>query len=181
MRGLSMRIIVLIVILLYSEGFLGSFVKTSQLTHASMLNVRETERKPNVDVWVVGAGTLGSSVAKMFKDKSEQQTGSEFLVVTETRTHHNELSSARLQPRLRSLRSKEDLGSAKNVLISIPPTALSDDAYIAELLEACDLWAGPKAGGKIVYISSTAVYGDIGGRVIESSPVDFNGSQRTKL
>ena len=70
------------------------------------------------DLWIVGAGTLGKEVAKMWLKLNPSST-----VVAETlsESSHEELRELGVTPRLRSNRSDKDRFSALNVLICFPP------------------------------------------------------------
>lgn len=133
------------------------------------------------DLWVVGAGTLGSLAAKQWKAQFPQDR-----VVAETRSagRHGELAAAGIDARLRDARSDADcVRAARHVLVCIPPSmAPSAQDYNSELAEACRLWAGPRGGGRLIYTSSTAVYGDSpGNTVTETFRVDTRTARSTRM
>ena len=111
----------------------------------------------------MGAGTLGTLVAKQWLDKYPSDR-----VVAETRStsRHAEFAAMGVSARTRDDRRDKDVAaelarSAKNVLICFPPSAgSSTQEFFEELADACRLWAGPLGGGRLLYTSSTAVYGD---------------------
>ena len=128
------------------------------------------------DLWIVGAGTLGVSAAKIWKSKNPSAK-----VIAETRTtnRHQELLSLGALPRLRESRSSDDDLTARNVLVCLPPSSSSD--YVDEIHLACRMWAGPLGNGNLVFTSSTAVYGDsIGNIVNENFRLDTRSLRATK-
>jgi len=118
------------------------------------------------DLWVVGAGTLGSLVAEQWK---AQFPNSHVVAETRSATRHEGFVAQGIEPRLRDDRKDDERTTrcARHVLICFPPssTAGTQDLF-AELAEACRLWAGPLGGGKLVYTSSTAVYGESHGNTV---------------
>jgi len=121
---------------------------------SSRINFGTEVIEPKYDLWVVGAGTLGKLVAKLWKENFPTST-----VVTETNSakSHYELESFNCIPKLRASRENNDFKSARNVVICIPPSTSTD--YNAELSEGCRLWSGAEFGN-LIFTSSTAVYGD---------------------
>jgi nucleoside-diphosphate-sugar epimerase len=126
---------------------------------------------PPHDLWIVGAGNLGSRIAKHYRSRD---SGSPAQIVTEvSRSQHRllELADCGFQSRLRESRSAVlDVKSSKDVVICIPPSMTAPQtAYSEEVAAACDLWMGPAGGGKLVFTSSVGVYGDVDGTVDEQS------------
>jgi hypothetical protein len=142
-----------------------------------------------VDLWVAGAGVLGSSVLQRWRPASKNN----LPVVGETRASiisNNRLpisTLAKISHRHRHQRSDQDNYSCDNVLISFPPSfgsnSTSGAEYLSEVRSACRLWNPTNThNGKLVLISSTAVYGNPGDVVVnELSDVDSNGSDRSKM
>jgi hypothetical protein len=118
------------------------------------------------DLWVVGAGTLGSLVAEQWK---AQFPDSRVVAETRSATRHEGFAAKGIEPRLRHERKDDERTTrcARHVLVCFPPSSFvgSQDLF-EELAEACRLWAGPLGGGKLVYTSSTAVYGDSHGNTV---------------
>lgn len=86
-------------------------------------------------------------------------------------------------PKLRKDRNEGDFQTAKNVVITLPPSS-SPGSYTQEIQEACRLWAGPESGGKIVFSSSTAVYGESIGKlsqINEDSPLDDSTARSSRM
>ena len=133
------------------------------------------EKEPVHDLWIVGAGTLGKIVAKLWK---ERYPGSSIITETRTASRHKEYSDEGYQPRLRSQRSKEDIMSAKNVLICFSPYGITD--YEFELNDGCGMWSGPDEGN-LLFTSTTAVYGDGSKDVTETTMVDSRSGRAKKL
>jgi hypothetical protein len=142
-----------------------------------------------VDLWVAGAGVLGSSVLQRWRPASKNN----LPVVGETRASiisNNRLpisTLAKISHRHRHQRSDQDNYSCDNVLISFPPSfgsnSTSGAEYLSEVRSACRLWNPTNThNGKLVLISSTAVYGNPGDVVVnELSDVDSNGTERSKM
>lgn len=99
---------------------------------------------------------------------------------TKTTARHEELINIGIEPRLRSDRSINDEGSAKNLLICIPPSAAA--IYDEEINESVRLWAGSLGGGKLVYTSSIGIYGESNGNTVtETFRTDSRSKKSTKL
>ena len=108
------------------------------------------------------------------------------IVIAETQSdyRHDELLESGALPKLRSERSEDDVRGARNVIICLPPGQVDGrmGSYPEELTDACTLWAGPKAGGKLVLVSSTAVYGNSYGNIItEDFRVDTRSARSTRM
>ncbi len=134
-----------------------------------------TPSLPLHDVWISGAGTLGSIVADVYRLKHPIAN-----IVAETATNyrHAGLFANGIDCRLRDRRSSSDLGTAKNVVISIPPSVSVD--YAKEVSAACDIWSGPTHGGKLIFTSSLGVYGDPDGAVVDEKSHVENNNPRSK-
>lgn len=114
----------------------------------------------NNELWIVGAGRLGGIVAETISP--------DYKTIAETKTCEKHSSLSRFaSPRLRSSRTASDAASASHVLISIPPS--SSDDYIAEVIKSMELWSRK---GTLLFVSSTAVYGNAQGEIDESTAVD---------
>lgn len=113
------------------------------------------------DLWVVGAGTLGIIAAQKWKNMFPSAS-----VVAESKSdrRHSQSLALGIHPRLRNDRTASDEQSAKNLLVCLPPSSSTD--YVGEINLACRLWAGPLGNGKMVFTSSTAVYGESFGNIV---------------
>jgi len=164
-----------------------------------------TPTRITCDLWVVGAGTLGELAAQQWVErqktqKQQQQASSSSkssssksktfaptAVIAETRTtaRHASFQAKGITPRTRDQRTLEDDFCAKNVLVSLPPSAgigEGPESYLTQLCDACRLWAGPLGGGKLVFTSSTAVYGESSGNTVnEKFRVDTRSARSTKM
>jgi hypothetical protein len=141
--------------------------------------VNWAETIPNIvhDLWIVGCGTLGTIAAKEWM---KQFPDSKVVAETSSETRHADLLKLGVKPRLRSQRTVEDNMSARYVLITLPPSSNLLD-YTAELCDACQLWAGPYGQGHLAFTSSTVVYGDSNGNVVdEVFRVDSRSARSTK-
>ena len=99
---------------------------------------------------------------------------------TKSINRHDEFKTFGIEPKLRDDRNVDDEGSAKNLLICIPPSAAK--LYDEELNESVRLWAGPASGGELVFTSSIGIYGDSNGNTVtETFRVDSRSSRSTKL
>ena len=129
------------------------------------------------DLWVVGAGTLGEIVCRLYKQRHPQ---ARVVAETATNTRHARLvAEYDVTCHLRGDRSNKDEGTARNVVITIPPSSSTD--YTEEITEATKLWAGPSGGGRLVFTSSTAAYGESDGKVVtEDSQVDTKSVRSAK-
>lgn len=146
-------------------------------TVSSRINFQNRSKRLDAcDLWIVGAGTIGEKVARIWKQKNPES-----VVIAETKssTRHADLMLLGGSPRLREYRTDDDSFIAKNVLICIPPSAAID--YDAELAAGCRLW-DPLWGGNLVFTSSTAVYGDSNGNIVnEAFRVDSRSQRSTKM
>lgn len=147
---------------------------------SSRINWDETPKNINCDLWVAGAGTLGSFAAKQWKEMH----GPDSVVVAETKTtaRHDALIAAGIKPRLREQRSVDDEVCARNLIIAIPPSVCKSGEYSIEVADACRIWAGPLGGGNLIFTSSISVYGDsIGNTVNEKFRVDTRSKRSTQM
>jgi hypothetical protein len=135
--------------------------------HASTITASVDARVMH-DVWIVGAGTLGQQILQQLKERNPNLS---VVAETATTSRHAFIRQLNCTPKLRNDRSRNDMGMARNVIITLPPSSVSN--YSAELEEACSLWSGCDFGGKIIFTSSTAVYGEPIGHIMplnEDSP-----------
>ena len=142
---------------------------------SSKTNFGKVKLNIKYDTWLVGSGTLGELIlANMPQPKG--------LVIAETKSarRHEQIKSLGAIPRLRDDRTDSDIGSAKTVIICLPPSC-SEEHYTEEIHAAAALWAGIEGGGNLVYTSSIAVYGpSLGNIVNEDFRVDSRSSASTK-
>lgn len=151
---------------------------------SSKINYPEEKVNIKTDLYVVGAGTLGSIAAQKWK---ELFPSSKIIAETRTTSRHSDFAAYGIEARTREQRlqpadAAQCERSAKNVLICFPPSSTggTQDLF-AELAEACRLWAGPQGGGTLLYTSSTAVYGDShGNTVTETFRVDTRSARSTR-
>lgn len=142
----------------------------------------DTPRNVKYDLWIVGAGTLGELIAKQYRALHPH---AKIIAETRSTTRHEYYRSLGVIPRLRSEREakqeeQEVEHTARQVVICLPPSSSSD--FDAELSDGCRLWAGPMAGGRLVYTSSIGVYGEANGQVVdESFRLDSRTASSTKL
>ena len=154
---------------------------------SSRINFDTSRIPPTVDLWVVGAGILGSLAAKQYRSL---YPNAKIIAETRTEASHADLLEAGITPRLRSDRSQEDDFCARNVLISLPPSSLKTaEEYQEELAASCRLYNSNQYNsavtekraeeeGNLVFTSSTVVYGDsFGNTVNETFRVDSRSSR----
>lgn len=123
------------------------------------------------DLLVVGAGHLGSRVIALWRARFP---ATEIVAETASVTRHPSLSKMSAAARLRS---DGDLQPRPNVLVALPPSAVDD--YPREIARAARLW---NKVGRLVMISSTAVYDEKdGGTCQEASVVASNARARRLL
>lgn len=154
-------------------------------TVSSKINFPKEKLTIKHDLWICGAGTIGEDIVKAWKGRKENDKSLSIIAETRSDKRHETLSSLGATPRLRESRSTDDLKTAKNVIIAIPPSAGKTgydykSGYIDELSEATRLWAGPEGGGSLVFTSSVGVYGDLIAKVTEKSQVDSRSQKATK-
>lgn len=137
-------------------------------TVSSKINFAKETLNISTDLWVVGAGTMGSLLCKQWKEKFPDSK-----VVAETRTasRHEDLLAMGIDARVRDARSPDSTHRcAKHVVICFPPSTIKEtEQYYTEITDACRLWAGPLGGGHLLYTSSTAVYGDSHGNTVDET------------
>lgn len=118
------------------------------------------------DVWIVGAGTLGEEILKQLSIRQP-------ILQIIAENHHEERSLCVAEygavHRLREQRTKADEGTARNVIVCLPPSC---ENYLEEMRYATHLWAGKGEGGSLIYTSSIGVYGSAQRVVTEESAVD---------
>jgi hypothetical protein len=148
------------------------------LPKSSKVNIVE-EAPKNIlhDLWIVGAGTLGEIIAKLY---IEEFPNASIIAETKTTTRHSFYESINIKPRLRESRKLEtDSNTAKHVIICIPPSSAKD--YVTEVSDSTRLWAGPLGNGSLVYTSSIGVYGDSNGNTVnEKFRLDTRSESATK-
>ena len=140
---------------------------------------QEIDEDNLVDLWIVGAGTLGTYAVTEWVNKKRGMG----TIVAETRTEsrHEELRARGAQPRLRSNRKDDECFCARNVLICIPPSAHPlGQEYALELYLASRLWAGSKYGA-LLFTSSTVVYGDASNTVTEKFRTDSRSNRSLRM
>eukprot|EP01041_Mallomonas_annulata_P011016 gene11017-23014_t len=143
---------------------------------SSRLNFQEVVTDPKYDLWIVGAGTLGTIVAKLWK-----MANPESIVIAETKTNkrHDEFLAMDIIPRIRDDRNETiEAGLARNVLICMPPSGAAE--YDKELFAGSRMWGGP-THGNLVFTSSTVVYGDQSNVVNEAFRLDSRSSRSKKM
>lgn len=134
-------------------------------TVSSKINYgNESPTNIRYDLWVVGAGTLGEIVCRKYKQKHPD---SNVIGETATEMRHENLISLGVTPRLNNQRSEADVGSARNMVISLTPSACPD--YAGAINDAIRMWAGPLGGGTLVFTSSLAVYGESNGNIVNET------------
>lgn len=147
--------------------------------------IKSNNKAPKYDLWIVGAGTLGSLIAEEWIRKNP---GSKVVAETMSSRGHLSLLELGAIPKLRSARSELDKYSAKNVVVCIPPYSRSGETsnYLEEIALSADLRSiasGQTLGygmGITLMISSTTVYGEeVDGVVTEESPID-RGSRSSR-
>ena len=151
----------------------------------SRLNWEEIEVKEELaELWIVGAGTMGTQLAKQMVESLGDESDDKVVVAeTLTDTRHEELLDIGVLPRLREDRTEDDLYGSKNVIVCVPPSMakFNEGGYPEELFDAATLWAGPKGGGLLILVSSTAVYGESDqNKVDETFRVDTR-SKRSRI
>jgi len=145
-------------------------------TVSSKLNFMNTTIEPKYDLWIAGAGTLGTIAAKLWIEENPND-----VVIAETKTtnRHEELLSLGVIPRLRENRNETvEARLARNVLICLPPSGAAN--YESELASVCVLWSGPMIGN-LVFTSSTVVYGDQSNTVNEAFRLDSRSNRATNM
>ena len=139
-------------------------------------HVDNTGSNMKYDLWVAGAGTLGEIVCRLYKEKYPD---AKVVAETATTNRHDRLQSYGVMCKVRSTRNEEDVKSARNLIIAFPPSSAAD--YAAEVSEATRLWAGPMTGGTMAFTSSSAVYGDSEGNIVdEAFRLDTRSARSTK-
>ena len=130
------------------------------------------------DVWVVGSGTLGLRILSQLKSLPKYGN---IVAETQSDSRKNEIQSiGGIEHRIRSVRSEADVGSARNVIICLPPSCST--AYTDEIFDATRLWAGRSGGGNLIYTSSTGIYGEAANSVVtESHPIDATSPSASRL
>ena len=121
---------------------------------SSKINMKEEKLKEGLaELWIVGAGTMGSILAKKMAAQitASGKAGENMMVIAETASNkrHKEfldIEGEVVLPKIRSEREEDDERMARNVIVCLPPSAATgrQGSYINELSEAFRLWAGPK-------------------------------------
>ena len=139
---------------------------------SNTLNFGETTRSIKNDLWIVGTGTLGEYILKMWKNKFPKDS-----VIAETKSdqRHATIQDWGATARLREWRTIDDQFAARTVVIAIPPSACQD--YVEEVHSAAQLWAGPEHGGNLILTSSIGVYGPSNGNTVNE---EFRVDSRSK-
>jgi Zn-dependent alcohol dehydrogenase len=139
-------------------------------------NLAHHNPKISHDVWIVGAGTLGELVIKGLRSKS---AACRIIGETKSSVDMSAITNLGAEHRARDARTSIDEGSAKNVVICLPPSCAKD--YAEEVHAATRLWAGPQGGGNLVFTSSIGVYGESSGNIVdEAFRVDTRSASATR-
>lgn len=127
------------------------------------------------DVWIVGAGTLGELIVKGMQPLNSQK----IIAETKCTERQSAITNLGAEHRVRTDRANTEEGSARSVVICLPPSCAVD--YTAEIHAATRLWAGPEGGGNLIFTSSIAVYGESPGNIVdELFRVDTRSASSTK-
>ena len=82
-------------------------------------------------------GTLGELLVKQWKSKFPE---SKIIAETLTEKRHQSYQNVGVEGRIRSNRTSDDMKSAKNLVICLPPSA-AVKGYMEEISNATMLWA----------------------------------------
>ncbi|KAJ1409776.1 hypothetical protein B484DRAFT_336557 [Ochromonadaceae sp. CCMP2298] len=146
---------------------------------SSSINFGEKDINIKHDLWVVGCGTMGEFLVQQCKS---QYPDSQVVAETLTTNRQARIEAVGAQHKLRESRDESDDGTARTVIICLPPSLMQQAEYVEELFKATRLWAGPEGGGNLVYTSSLAVYGPSDGNTVtEAFRVDTRSSRSTML
>lgn len=132
------------------------FSTSSSSSYSSSTGTTTPQKYPH-DLWVVGCSLLGETVCRHY-DKAYEFEKIHLVGETATIPNDNLYALKIVEVRLRCMRTEDDHGKSKNVLICIPPYP-DQKFYLQEIENAIKLWAGPEVGGRLVYTSSIGVYG----------------------
>jgi nucleoside-diphosphate-sugar epimerase len=114
-----------------------------------------------VPLVVLGCGFTGEEAGRLARAE-----GQEVIATTRSPARAEVLAQAAFEPRLTGALTAESVEAlvprGARVLVAFPPDGVSDAAIAPALRNASG----------IVYLSSTAVYGDASGRIDASTPVD---------
>ncbi|TWT39299.1 SDR family oxidoreductase [Blastopirellula retiformator] len=122
---------------------------------------------------IFGCGYVGLPVANRWREQ-----GDEVFAVTRNADRAAELANAGLRPIIADVtdeNSLADLPSVDTVLFAVGYDRSAgmpiEDVYVAGLAKVLDHL--PTSCGRLIYVSSTGVYGDAGGQVVdEQTPCD---------
>lgn len=171
-----------VTILLILVGVLLSFStpKFSRKVSPSMQGAHQSDSTTVIqhDIWIVGSGTLGVKILSQLKNKPRYAN---IVAETQSEARRKEIQSiGGIEHRLRTMRSVADTGSARNVIICLPPSCST--SYTDEIHEATRLWAGKTGGGNLIYTSSIGVYGEAAGSIVtEDYPADTTSPSATRF
>ena len=115
----------------------------------------------STDLLIIGAGHLGSRVARLWVAESDDN-----FVLAETRSPERHASLVGPRTAVRTM-SEQTPTPSPNVIFCVPPSAVEDYAWHAD--RAVSLW---NKQGRLVMTSSTAVYAEsAGGECTEDAPL----------
>jgi hypothetical protein len=140
-------------------------------------NTDRCEAQHNLDLWIVGAGTLGKLVSEQWRNKFANDS---IVAETQSNKRHESYLINQVIPQLRSQRNLNNgKPKAKNLVICLPPSSSSN--YVEEIQSALELWSGPESGGSLVFTSTIGVYGTAEGQTVnEMSPVDRSSARTAR-
>jgi len=161
------------------SGFISRFshkLLSSANTSLKMVAMTSEFVRPEYDTWIVGSGVLGTFITSQL---NSQGAGMKIVAETRSDARKSEIEGTGVLHRMRDQRTDQDHGTARNVIICLPPSCSS--SYADEVREATRLWAGKEAGGNLIYTSSIGVYGEAPGCIVtENTPVDDSQASVSK-
>lgn len=123
------------------------------------------------DLLVVGAGVLGSLVAKSW---TSRHPSARIVCETRSRTRHETLKTMGFETRVEKDEWTSNIPG--NVVVTVSPSG--NDDYVGVVRKAVSLWEGTEKGA-LVFTSSSSVYSVENGKIVtERSQV--GGSDRAK-
>ena len=176
-RTTVLALVLLLVAAEYTSGFASRFSHKLISRTSSPLKMTEVASTASkYDTWVVGSGVLGTLIASHLQS---HDVCSKVVAETRSESRRAEIEGMGVSHRIREERTEKDHGTARNVIICLPPSC--SDLYADEVQEAARLWAGEEGGGSLIYTSSIGVYGEAPGcTVTENTPADDNPASISK-